>query len=166
MVLSLGWQQVILGMPWLHKWNPRIDWLSNTVSIPRSPASPPPDYIPQQYLLRWLGLDADQKISCRLNKRQAWLNGEQINKTTISTQIAQAAQLSDPIIPEWCKDFRDVFLEKTHNQLPPHCPYDYTIELHLDFTPRLPKSTLSTQWKWKLAKPSLRNISELDGLYP
>ena len=47
MVLSLGWQQVILGMPWLHKWNPRIDWLSNTVSIPRSPPSPPPDYISQ-----------------------------------------------------------------------------------------------------------------------
>ena len=68
MVLSLGWQQVILGMPWLHKWNPRIDWLSNTISIPRSPASPPPDYIPQRYLLHWLGLDADQKIFRRLNK--------------------------------------------------------------------------------------------------
>ena len=25
MVLSLGQQQVILGMPWLRKWNPRID---------------------------------------------------------------------------------------------------------------------------------------------
>ena len=59
MILSLGRQQVILGMPWLHKWNPRIDWSANTVSIPRSPASPPPDHIPQQYLLHWLGLDAD-----------------------------------------------------------------------------------------------------------
>ena len=47
MVLSLGKQQVILGMPWLHKWNPRINWISNTVSIPKSPASPLPDYIPQ-----------------------------------------------------------------------------------------------------------------------
>ena len=47
MVLSLGWQQVILGMPWLCKWNSRIDWLANTISIPRSLASPPPDYIPQ-----------------------------------------------------------------------------------------------------------------------
>ena len=47
MVFSLGQQKVILGMCWLHKWNSRIDWLANTVSIPRSPASPPPDYIPQ-----------------------------------------------------------------------------------------------------------------------
>ena len=59
MVLSLGRQQVILGMPWLHKWNPKIDWISNTVSIPRSPASPPHDHVPQQYLLQWLGLDVD-----------------------------------------------------------------------------------------------------------
>ena len=47
MVLSLGQQQVILGMPWLHKWNPRIDWLANTVSVLRSPTSPHPDHIPQ-----------------------------------------------------------------------------------------------------------------------
>ena len=60
MVLSLGLQQVILGMPWLCKWNPKVDWISNTVSILKSPASPPPDYVPQQYLLRWLGLDTDQ----------------------------------------------------------------------------------------------------------
>ena len=107
-------------MPWLHKWNPRIDWLANTVSIPRSPASLPLDYLPQRYLLRWLGLDANRKISRRLDKRQAWLNGEQINKTTISTQIAQATLSADPIVPKWCKDFADVFSEKTHDQLPPH----------------------------------------------
>ena len=46
MVLSLGQQQVILGMPWLCKWNPKIDWISNTISILKSPASPPPDYVP------------------------------------------------------------------------------------------------------------------------
>ena len=63
MILSLGRQQIILGMPWLRKWNPRIDWMTNTVSIPKSPLPPPPDHVPQRYLLRWLGLDADRKIS-------------------------------------------------------------------------------------------------------
>ena len=59
MVLSLGHQQVILGMPWLRKWNPTINWTTNTVSIPKTPPSPLPDHVPQQYLLCWLGLDAD-----------------------------------------------------------------------------------------------------------
>ena len=126
-------------MPWLHKWNPTINWITNTVSIPRTPPSPLPDHIPQRYLLHWLGLDADRKISSRLNKRRAWLNGEQINKTTISTQIAQAAGSIEPTIPEWCKDFEDVFSEKTHDQLPSHHSYNHTIELHPDFTPKVAK---------------------------
>ena len=139
MVLSLGRQQVILGMPWLHKWNPKIDWISNTVSIPKSPSFSSPEYLPRWYLLRWLGLDADQKISNRLHKRQAWLKGEWINKTTISTQIAQTAQSTEPVIPEWCKDFADGFSEKTHDQLSPHHPYDHTIKLHPDFIPKIAK---------------------------
>ena len=81
----------------------------------------------------------DQKISRRLNKRQAWLNGEQISKTTISTQIAQTTQLTEPVIPDWCKDLAEVFSEKTHDQLPPHHPYDHTINLRPDFTPKIAK---------------------------
>ena len=139
MVLSLGRQQIILGMPWLRKWNPRINWTANMVSIPKSPPPPLPDHIPQRYLLQWLGLDADQKISNWLNKQQAWLNGEQIHKITISTQIAQTTGSIEPIIPNWCKDFADVFSEKTHDQLPPHRPYDHTIELRPGFVPKVAK---------------------------
>ena len=47
MILSLDRQQIILGMPWLHKWNPKIDWTMNTVSIPKSPLPPPPNHVPQ-----------------------------------------------------------------------------------------------------------------------
>ena len=126
-------------MPWLHKWNPKINWISNTVSIPKSPVSPPPDYIPQWYLLWWLGLDVNQKISNRLSKWQAWLDREQINKTTISTQIAQTTPLTEPVIPGWCSEFADVFSKKTHDQLPFHCPYDHTIELKPDFIPKIAK---------------------------
>ena len=50
-ILSLSCQQIILGMPWLHKWNPNINWITNTVSIPKSPPPPPPNHIPQRYLL-------------------------------------------------------------------------------------------------------------------
>ena len=67
------------------------------------------------------------------------MNGEQINKTTISTQIAQAAGSIEPTIPEWCKDFENVFSERTHDQLPPHHPYNHTIKLRPDFTPKVTK---------------------------
>ena len=35
MVLNLGRKQIILGMPWLKKWNPIIDWVAKRISIPR-----------------------------------------------------------------------------------------------------------------------------------
>ena len=35
MILNLGCRQVILGMPWLQKWNPQIDWLTKTLTIPQ-----------------------------------------------------------------------------------------------------------------------------------
>ena len=35
MVLNLGRRQIILGMPWLKKWNPVIDWVNKRISLPR-----------------------------------------------------------------------------------------------------------------------------------
>ncbi|KAF8546396.1 hypothetical protein OG21DRAFT_1427125 [Imleria badia] len=67
MVLSLGQRQIILGMSWLRKWNPCIDWNTQTLSLPLTPKDITyPDHSPQRYLLHWLGLDADRKIAKRL----------------------------------------------------------------------------------------------------
>jgi hypothetical protein len=32
-VTSLGPEKVILGLPWLHHWNPAIDWQAGTMSL-------------------------------------------------------------------------------------------------------------------------------------
>ena len=151
MVLNLGQRQVILGMPWLRKWNPQIDWLAKTLTIPRginwkdvaplreSLPSEVESIIPQRYLLCWLGMDADLKTTQRLRKREQWLARETIGKITISTQIAQEMPVQEAALPEWCNDFSDVFSEKTHDKLPPHRPYDHTIDLKQTFTPKIAK---------------------------
>ena len=75
MVLNLGRKQIILGMPWLKKWNPVIDWVNKRISIPklvgRRDVVPPREclpswtdsLVPQRYILRWLGMDADLKTA-------------------------------------------------------------------------------------------------------
>ena len=45
----------------------------------------------------------------------------------------------DQMIPDWCSDLEDVFSEKTHNVLPPHRPYDHTINLKPSFVPKIAK---------------------------
>ena len=84
-------------------------------------------------------MDADLKTAHCFEKQKAWLAGENIGKITISTQIAQGTKPQETTLPDWCKDFEDVFSEKTHDQLPPHCPYDHVIDLKTDFTPKIAK---------------------------
>ena len=47
MVLSLRHRQIILGMPWLKKWNPAIDWKRNTITIPKTPLTTETTSVPQ-----------------------------------------------------------------------------------------------------------------------
>ena len=47
MVLSLGRRQIILGMPWLKKWNPTIDWKRNTITLPENSLTTETTSVPQ-----------------------------------------------------------------------------------------------------------------------
>ena len=151
MVLNLGQKQIILGMPWLKKWNPMINWITKQITIPRpikrrdsvplhECLSSWTDFlVPQRYILWWLGMDADLKTARHFEKHKAWLNGENIGKVTISMQIAQETKPQEAILPDWCKDFEDVFSEIMHSQLPPHRLYNHIIDLKPDFVPKIAK---------------------------
>ena len=111
MVLSLGCRQIILGMPWLKKWNPTINWKRNMMMIPETPLITETTSVPQRYLIHWLGIDANTKINKCLRKHKLWKENESINKITISTQITQQSTPSETPVPDWCTDFSDVFSE-------------------------------------------------------
>ena len=84
-------------------------------------------------------MDADLKTAHHFERWKAWLAGGSIGKITISTQIAQETKSQEATLPDWCKDFEDVFSEKIHKQLPPHHPYDHIIDLKPNFTPKIAK---------------------------
>ena len=151
MILNLGRKQIILGMPWLRKWNPVVDWITKQITIPRPIGKRDvvplreclPSWTdllaPQRYILQWLGMDANLKTAWRFERRKAWLAGETIGKVTISTQITQETKPQEATLPDWCKDFKDVFSKKTHDKLPPHHPYDHVINLKPSFVPKIAK---------------------------
>ena len=84
-------------------------------------------------------MDADLKTARHFEKRKAWLAGESIGKVTISTQITQETKPQEAALPDWCRDFEDVFSKKTHDKLPPHRPYDHVIDLKPSFTLKIAK---------------------------
>ena len=77
----------------------------------------------------------------------------------------QLIQVAESVIPEWCKDFPNVFSKKIHDQLPSHHPYNHTIELHPDFIPKIAKVYSLNPVKMKTCKNSLKNILKQDELY-
>ena len=148
MILRLNIPQVILGIPWLKKWNPMIDWPHLSMTIPLLP------HLPIPYHARYLGLDADHELSSslatgpppakddwslheyRLQTRGA---NKHINKITISTQLTQANKPKDIPVPNFCSSCANVFSEQTYDILPPHRPVDHTIDLKDSFIPKIAK---------------------------
>ena len=157
MVLSLGRRQIILGMPWLKKWNPAIDWKRNMMMLHENPLTTETTSVSQRYLVCWLGIDANTKINKCLRKCELWKENKSINKITISTQITQQSTPSETPVPDWCTNFSDVFLEQAHAKLPPHHYYDHTINLQLTFTPCIAKIYHLTQLSCRPVKSLLMN---------
>ena len=79
MIVGLGRAQIVLGMPWLTKNNPCIDWVKKTILF----------------------------------------KDEHIQKTTLSTELATAAQKDDVVLPPLYANYADVFSKQTFNTLPP-----------------------------------------------
>ena len=125
-----------------------INWSCLTMTIPSLPDSSIP------YHAQYLGLDADHELSSLLafsspsveddwSLREYCLRtggaNEDINKITLSTQLAQAIKSMDIPIPDFCSSFTNVFSEQTYNTLPPHRPFDHTIKLKDSFVPKIAK---------------------------
>ena len=99
MIVGLGRAQIVLGMPWLTKNNPCIDWVKKTISF---------------------------------NNKHIW-------KTTLSTELAIAAQKDDVILPPQYADYANVFSKWTFNALPPQWDFNHAIELKESFIPKVAK---------------------------
>ena len=154
-------------MPWLQKWNPKINWVHYTIDFL---ASSPTD----EYNQTPNSLDPDNEIAHLFSRQYPQgvertlhecppsqeLCEEHVNKVTISTEIAMAEKPKEVPIPKFCTDFADVFSKKTYNQLPliEHLTMPSTSK-KLSFQ-KSPRSIPSTQLKKKLAKPLLKNISK------
>ena len=136
MVIHLSCPQIILGMPWLQKWNPKIDWRTFTINFYSEDLPIIPDS---------QGVKRTLHEYPPLNKSRH----EQVDQLTISTKITQVEKPKEAIIPEFCADFTDIFSEKTYEQLPPHHPFDHTIDLKDIFVPKITKVYLLNPAKKK-----------------
>ena len=134
LVTDLGPENLILGLPWLKKVNPVIDWESGEMELPSSPEEP--NSTPTSPF---------KQISANRATRRAWIKAGIIEDSsdelwmcagfTLSTELAakanesKAKQTFEEMVPEEYRKYTKVFSEVESQRLPEHQPWDHTIDL-------------------------------------
>ncbi|GJF00731.1 polyprotein [Phanerochaete sordida] len=154
LVTNIGPEDVILGLPWLKKWNLDINWETGDVKFQlRSEATDTP-------------LSGLHQIDANREQRREWLRAAIINDTKDEVWILAGYTYSQAIAVEanrdkYAKTFEElvskeyhrhkkVFSEEESQRLPKHQPWDHAIDLAPDASPSIkskvcPMSPIETE---------------------
>ena len=170
--MGCGSDNIILGLPWLKKINPRIDWVTETVTIPRkldqtealnyktgitqrtSYTKPthhellPNEYerempeYPDENFIRMLR--PEQQLSSPKFRKKGKEFVPCIRKTTIATELVKASTQTETTLPERYKEYASVFSEEEAHRFPPSRACNHKINLDDSFAPKVGKVFLLT----------------------
>jgi Retroviral aspartyl protease. len=176
---NLAHQDLILGLPWLRRANPVIDWQKGTLEWRTKPI---PGHIDNFLPATITHFDKQPKpiaplstsiaVMCLMEDEEdetgeipiVWINA----KTTTSQLLAAQEQEKkekksiDDVLPEHYQQYRHLFEERTANQFPPSRPWDHKIDLKPGFNPRSSRVTNSPPPKIKNSRTSSMKTSDLD----
>ena len=144
LVTDIGSESVILGLPWLKKLNPRIDWKRGKLQIPEDQEEIHEATVEEEEEEK----SAPIKFNANRKLRRHWKRegviedlGEEVwcaAGYTYSQQIAEAENARkakrsfEQTVPPEYQDFRKVFSEEESERLPNRQPWDHAIELTPD----------------------------------
>jgi hypothetical protein len=137
LITDLGPEDIILGLPWLRRINPEVDWDTGTMELPDSPEPDPlPDDSPFEQI-------SANRATCR-----TWIKAGIISETTdelwccagftLSTELAakaneaKAKKTFEQMVPKEYHKYSKVFSEVDSHRLPQHRPWDHAIDLKPD----------------------------------
>uniref|UniRef100_A0A0W0F729 Pro-pol protein n=1 Tax=Moniliophthora roreri TaxID=221103 RepID=A0A0W0F729_MONRR len=119
---GLGKEDIILGLPWLQKYNPDVNWKSGEVLFR------PKQYIKIPHTENIFDNESPEEIIQRVNIR-AKMSVSQ----TMAHQVEQKEQTFETLVPEYLHEFKAQFEDKEAERFPISQHYDHAIELKPDF---------------------------------
>ena len=118
-VLDLAKTDLFIGFDWIQHHNPNIDWVKQTLTFDRCPDN----------------CDRARETLPPIAFHQMYLRGVLMDISREAAKLKPKRTL-DKQLPDWLKDFKDVFEPQSFNKLPPHRPgFDHEIKLKLDAPP-------------------------------
>jgi len=149
-VTNTGDHDILLGMDWLSKHNPNIDWATNTITLNRYPITcfketnnPTVPLLAQLLpvcdwdLLTDKYFDIDKTyadhvlcIETHMDKHfDGLLHGPLLAHTIVSTTLAMKKEASQMEIPPEFRQYSQVFSDEEAQRLPKYQPWDHKINL-------------------------------------
>jgi hypothetical protein len=160
-VTGLGKQRIILGFPWLHKYNPIIDWKKGEITFKpfqidwrRLMGKGKRIWQEQQPKLKEVVDDKESKnrttLPLKKNKMRVYIKLLEmdvwINKTNIAMELAieENSKKTDKtdeqlVLTEYHK-YLDIFSEEKAHRFPKSRPWDHKIKMKEGFEPKLFKN--------------------------
>ena len=134
LVTDLGPEDLILGLPWLKRVNPQIEWDTGTMEIPSgSEPSNAPSISPmtgnRAQRREWLKAGVLEHSTDQL-----WCCGGVTYSTKLAAEVNQAKgkRSFEELVPPEYRRYAKIFSEEESHRLPQHQPWDHSINLKPD----------------------------------
>ncbi|KAG2019800.1 hypothetical protein CC2G_005203 [Coprinopsis cinerea AmutBmut pab1-1] len=146
---EIAHQDLILGLPWLRRANPIIDWKKGTLDwqdkidpgkienhLPRTNLSTPNTTTVAVMCL--LEDETDEEGETPV----VWINAKTTTAQLLAAQEQEKKEKKtiDDILPEPYKKYRHLFEDRPETALPPHRKWDHKIDLKSGFVPKVFKT--------------------------
>jgi hypothetical protein len=158
---GLGKQRIILGFPWLHKYNLIIDWKKGEIifkpfridwrclmekgkRIQQEQQPKIEEVVDDKELKNWMTLPLKENkmgVYIKLLETDVW-----IHKTNITTKLAieenskKQDKTDKQLVPAEYHEYLDIFSEEKAHRFPKSRPWDHKIKMKEGFEPKLFKN--------------------------
>src|SRR5215217_2991799 len=133
-VVSLPHHDIILGQPWLEKWNPNIDWKTHRISFSLTPSPRATEPLPITNLDQTKNLPTIAMISHQ-QLHQTWDTDDVVLICEISKEGLVYSNARDPRMKPLLDEFHDVFPDELPAKLPPKRDINHHITLEPGSSP-------------------------------
>src|SRR5258708_18866280 len=142
-VTKLGKQKIILGLPWLQRENPDIDWQLKTINWRDEPHPQPPSRVTIEeeeeeptISTRNPTDDFDNIQISHAELEEIWINVKTSHSQVLAHEHDQKKDIPiKELFPEEYHEWLDVLNEKASERLPDSRPWDHAIDLKEGFEP-------------------------------
>ena len=139
LVTELGKESIILGMPWLRKTNPQIDWETGQLHFGSSDCESAADPETEAPFAKVTSNHESRRKALKAGILEHSSDGLWIAANFMYSQRIAERELNkkpkksfEEMVPEQYQDYAKVFAEVDSQRLPDHKPLDHSIDLKPD----------------------------------